>query len=189
MSSTLCLCLTDLLPPGCLFPAALLRVMSLPPPTSQQVLSVPFPSSASSKSRQPLFSYSLALIMSWAVSRAGDILLAPQQVDLARGEGLEELCSSKQWEHLCGTAKPASRFLFLKHVTKPQIPRQERSLAGSKHTGWRLHFPAGHSLGRRGEAVRTLASPRALNALPKGTLHHGMVWATGLWRVCCQSLE
>lgn len=128
------LCLIYPLPPGCLSPAALLRVMS------QQVPGCSLPSSSSSKPRQPSPSYRPALLLSWEVSGAGDISLAQQQESLGQGEGSEGLCSSKQLEQ-------ASCSLLLNWVTKPQVPSRERSQAGVKHTRRWLHFSTGQSAG------------------------------------------
>lgn len=100
----------------------------------------------------------------WTVSGARDMLLAPQQVDLAQGEGLEGLCSSKQKEQLCGTTKPASHFLCLSHTTKTLVSNREKNQAGLEHTGHGLHFVARHSVGRGRQGC---SHPHQ----PKGTEH------------------
>lgn len=56
-----------------------------------------------------------------------------------------QLCSAEQREQLCGTTKAAPRFLLLKN-TRQNLGSQngERSRAGVKRDGQRLHLSTGH---------------------------------------------
>lgn len=55
----------------------------------------------------------------------------------------------------------------------------EPGWAEARQPATALHRRAQHGRRGVGEAVRTLASPRALDTLTKDTPHHGMVQATG----------